>query len=166
MDQPFIGAIFMFGGTFAPAGYAFCNGQLLLIAQNTALYSILGTTYGGDAVQNFALPNLQGRIPVHTGGAFPPGQSGGEETVTLTTNQIPSHTHGVNAVSGAGNQTSPAGNVWAATNVPRYAAPGTLVQFNPAAIALAGSGQPHDNMPPFLGISFIIALQGVFPSRS
>ncbi len=166
MDEPFLGAIFMFAGNFAPLGFALCNGQLLQIAENAALYSLLGTTYGGDGQSTFALPNLQGRLPVHVSNAVTLGTFAGVENVILNGNQMPIHTHAVNAVSGTGNQTSPAGNLWAATSVPRYAAPGTLVPLASAAISATGSGQPHENMPPFLSINFIIALQGIFPSQN
>jgi microcystin-dependent protein len=165
-SEPFIGAIFMFGGNFAPLGYAFCDGSLLSISQNDALYSLLGTTYGGDGINTFGLPNLQGRIPVHAAPSFVLGQTSGEENVTLTSNQMPGHTHAVNAVSATGNQTSPVGHLWAAASVPRYATPGTLVSLNGSAIGIAVGGQPHDNMPPFLTINFIIALEGIYPSQN
>jgi microcystin-dependent protein len=164
-SDPFLGAIFMFGDNFAPLGYAFCNGALMSIAQNSALFQLLGTTYGGDGVQTFALPDLRGRIPVHFGNGLVQGRSGGAETVLLTSAQIPSHSHTVNAVSGTGNQTSPVGHLWAAASVPRYAASGTPAPLNAAAVGMGGGGQPHDNMPPFLAVNFIIAIAGIFPSQ-
>jgi microcystin-dependent protein len=162
----FLGAIFMFGGNFAPLGYAFCNGTLMSIAQNSALFQLLGTTYGGDGVQTFALPDLRGRIPVHAGPGFVWGQTSGEEAVQLTVNQMAIHSHTVNAVSGMGNQTSPVGHLWAAGTVPRYAAPGTAASLNAAAVGTGGGSQPHDNMSPFLSITFIIALEGIYPSQN
>jgi microcystin-dependent protein len=164
-QEPFLGAIFMFGGNFAPVGYAFCNGAAMSISQNSALYQILGTTYGGDGTQTFALPDLRGRIPVHFGNGIPLGQFSGAETVLLTSTQIPSHSHTVNAVSGTGNQTSPVGHLWAAASVPRYAASGTPVPLNAAAVGMGGGGLPHDNMPPFLSVNFIIAITGIYPSQ-
>jgi microcystin-dependent protein len=157
----------MFAGNFAPVGWALCQGQLLSIAENTTLFELIGTTYGGDGQSTFALPNLAGRLPVHMAASFPLGQVGGQETVTLTSPQIPAHGHAVMASTAAGNQTSPAGNVLADSatvalyngNAPNQSLAGQTVQP-------AGGGQPHDNMPPFLAINFIIALFGIFPSQS
>jgi len=176
MSDPFIGEIRIFAGNFAPRGWALCNGQLLPISQNTALFSLLGTTYGGDGRTNFALPNLQSRAPLHPGQG--PGLSdrqlgemGGQENVTLLTTQMPSHTHGVRCSSAIGDQTTPGGNVWAAGAGRRgqafYAnAPGTNPPaMSAAAIGVAGGDQPHNNLPPYLTLTFIIALQGIFPPR-
>lgn len=169
MANPFIGEIKMFGGTFAPVGWAMCNGQLMNIADDSALYSLIGTTYGGDGVRTFGLPNLQGRVPLHFGtaatGSYVLGQQAGTETVTLTAAQLPSHTHPANATTAAGGQNSPAGGSYA-TGVSIYGAPGAVTPMAPATLAVAGSNQPHDNMMPFLTLTFIIATVGIFPSRN
>jgi microcystin-dependent protein len=152
---------------FAPKGWAMCNGQVLPISQNQALFSLLGTTYGGDGVTSFALPNLQGRAPVHAGSEIPLGGAGGEENHTLTINEMPAHSHQVfGATSGpaAGN---PAGNVWAtltATQNPYGSAPNAAML--PAAIHTAGGGQAHANLQPYLTVNYVIALQGVYPPRN
>lgn len=166
MGTPFIGEIRMFAGNFAPAGWAFCDGQLLAISQDDALFALIGTTYGGDGQTTFALPDLRGRVPMHQGNAHVVGEMGGTETVTLTANQIPAHTH-LPSAAAAGNSPAPGGKVWAKS---------AAIQFAPAAsanttmsaqtIAAEGLGQPHDNMMPFQAISFIISLFGIFPSRN
>jgi microcystin-dependent protein len=168
----------MVGFNFAPAGWALCNGQLLTIAQNTALFSILGTYFGGNGTRNFALPNLSASAPIGTGngGGLTPralGEVGGENTVTLLATQMPTHNHGVGCLSGGGTSSSPAGAVWANDGTQRgiqlYAtAPGTgtAPTMNPAVLNLTGNSQPHNNMPPYLTIYFIIALQGVYPPRN
>ena len=170
MAQPYIGEIRMFGGSFAPQSWAFCDGQLQSIAQNNALFSLLGTTYGGDGQTTFALPDLRGRFPLHqgTGGGatYAMGQVAGVETVTLTVQQIPAHTHTPMANSGAGNQASPAGNVWAASALGQFSSSAPGVAMNANALTNSGGSQPHDNMPPYLVITFIIALFGVFPSQN
>jgi microcystin-dependent protein len=157
----------MFGGNFAPAGWAFCNGQLLPIDQNPTLFQLIGTTYGGDGQTTFALPNLQSRVPVHVGPGFALGQAGGTETVTLTTSQIPAHSHVPQADSNQGSQASPANNVWAAqdTLTPYGNGVPSLI-LNAAALGSAGGSQPHDNMVPFLVVNFILSLFGIFPSQS
>jgi microcystin-dependent protein len=167
VSEPFYGEIVMFAGNFAPRGWAFCNGQLLSIAQNTALFSILGTTYGGNGVTTFALPDLRGRAPMHFGQG--PGLSNrnlgeqdGTETVALTQQQMPSHTHTLNGSTGAVNTTRPTGAVPAKGGSYSTASPDT--QMTPPA--LVGGSQPHDNMQPSLAVSFIIALEGIFPSRN
>jgi microcystin-dependent protein len=182
MSEPFIGMIVLFAGNFAPRNWAFCDGQLLSIAQNTALFSILGTTYGGDGRTTFALPDLRGRVPL--GPRQGPGltnhnlgETGGLENVTLTTGQMPLHTHGlslaVNVKNAAGNSRTPAGGVLAteaagvtanySTATPdAVMAPGALT----GALATAGSSQPHGIMQPYLGLNYIIALYGIFPSRN
>lgn len=173
MATPFIGEIKMFAGNFAIRGWAFCQGQLLSIAQNTALFALLGTTYGGDGQVTFGLPDLRGRIPLGLGQGLgltnrTQGELAGTETVTLLVTQIPIHTHAANCNSGSGNSATPAGNFWAAnanTGLPPYAAmPDSAMKAN--AIGIAGGSQPHENRMPFLGINFIIALEGVFPSRN
>jgi len=168
MSNPFIGEIRMFGGSFAPAGWAFCSGQLMPISQNDALFTLIGTTYGGDGQETFALPDFQGRIPIHQGSGLTIGESGGSETVTLTTSQIPNHTHVALAQTAVGSQ-GPTGGVWAATaNAQIYttAAPTAGANFNASAIGLTGGSQPHDNMMPYLVVSFILSLFGVFPSQT
>src|SRR5713101_9205564 len=154
MSQPFIGEIRVFAGNFAPAGWAFCNGALMAIADNTALFSLIGTTYGGDGQTTFALPNLQSRVPVHVGQGFALAQTGGAETVSLTTNPIPAHSHVPQCNANAGSAASPQNNVWAvsASNLYTDAAPN--VPMAAAACGSAGGSQPHDNMIPFLTINF------------
>ncbi len=177
MSYQFVGEIRIFCFNFAPSGWAFCDGQLIAISQNTALFSILGTTYGGDGVSNYALPNLQGSAPLQQGqGAglslYNLGQFGGETTVTLLASQIPQHTHTASCLNGAGNLTTPAGNVWAESKVGkqaenRYSAsPGTSPVMSASALSSVGSNSPHNNMPPYLALNFCIALNGTFPPRS
>ena len=170
MGQPYVGEIRMFAGSFAPAGWAFCAGQLLPISENETLYNLIGTTYGGDGQATFQLPDLQGRVPVHmgtlTGGAtYVIGQKAGEEQVTLRINQIPAHNHAALANTSA-NGTSPSGTVWAGNpDLAQFAAPTVFNgQMNASAIQSTGGSQPHDNMVPFLAVSFIISLFGVYPS--
>jgi len=167
MSSPFIGEIRMFGGNFAPAGWAFCDGSLIPISENDALFNLIGTTYGGDGQTTFALPDLQSRVPVHVGPGFALGQSGGTESVTLTTSQIPAHSHVPQCFAAAGNQAKPDGGVWASSSPATYfsntPAP---TNMDPAAIAPSGGSQPHDNMLPFLVINFILSLFGVFPSQT
>ena len=166
MSSPYIGEIRMFAGNFAPVGWALCQGQLVPISENDALFNLIGTTYGGDGVNTFALPNLQSRVPVHVGPGFALGQSGGAEQVTLTVSQIPAHTHVPQADANPGGQTSPAGNVWAnSTNLP-YSQNAPTAAMDPSAIGSSGGSQPHDNMIPFTVINFIISLFGIFPSQT
>jgi len=182
MSDVFLGQITMFGGTFAPRGFAFCNGQLLSIAQNSALFALLGTTYGGDGIQTFALPNLQSRLAVHVGhGAglsnYNLGQTGGEQSVTITSATMPIHGHTFNATNGQastpsiGNTVIP-GQPTAGNNPEFYAAQGQgqppvmLKKFNMAVCSSSGGSQPHSNLMPSLCISFVIALEGIFPSRN
>jgi microcystin-dependent protein len=174
MANPFLAEIRIFAGNFAPTGWATCDGQLLPISQNTALFSLLGTTYGGDGKSTFALPNLQGSAPMQQGqgpglSLRDLGETGGEQTVTLLQTEMPAHSHGVQA-STTPDQTNPTNNAWASGqkgfgNV--YAPSGANnVQMNPLAMSTTGGNLPHNNMPPYLCLTFIIALQGVFPSRS
>jgi microcystin-dependent protein len=175
MANPYVGEIRMVAFNFAPMGWALCNGQIMTISQNTALFSLLGTYYGGNGTSNFALPNMQASLPMAAGngaGVSPRviGEAGGEFAVTLLTAQMPSHNHGVNCDSGGGTASTPAGNVWANDGTQRgvniYAtAAGTSQAMNNAALQLTGNKLPHNNMPPYLGINFIIALQGMYPSR-
>jgi microcystin-dependent protein len=172
MGQSYVGEIRMFAGNFAPVGWMFCQGQLLPISENETLFNLIGTTYGGDGQSTFALPNLSSRIPVHagtlSGRTFQLGEAAGEETVTLTTNQIPTHTHVPACNSANGTATSPAGAVWAAnTDAGAYAAVvATPANMNAAAAGPSGGSQPHDNMVPFLCINFIISMFGVFPTQN
>ena len=168
MSSPFIGEIRMFGGNFAPVGWAFCNGALIPISENDALFNLIGTTYGGDGQNTFALPDLQSRVPIHVGPGFALGQSGGTESVTLTTSQIPAHSHVPQANNNAGSNASPLGSVWASSNpvLNNYSNVAPTLNMDPAAIGASGGSQPHDNMIPFLVINFIISLFGVFPSQT
>ncbi len=166
MSSPFIGEIRMFAGNFAPQGWAFCNGALMPIDQNTTLFQLIGTTYGGDGQTTFALPDLQSRVPVHVGQGFVLGQKAGVEQVTLTTSQLPAHTHVPQAQSANGNSQSPAGGVWAQNALNQYSPSAPDANTDPAALANAGGSQPHDNMIPFLCINFILSLFGVFPSQT
>lgn len=178
---PFLGQIMMFAGNFAPRGYAFCNGQLLNISQNTALFSLLGTAYGGNGVQTFGLPNLQSRLPVHIGtgnglSTYVLGQTGGTDTVTINTQTMPAHNHMLNATKTQANATTIGNTVLPGTptvaNAALYASQPsgqpTLQFFTLAAgaVSLVGGSQPHTNLMPSLCITFVIALQGIFPSRS
>jgi len=170
MSQPFVGEIRIFAGNFAPSGWMFCAGQLLPIAQYEALYSLIGTTYGGDGQSTFALPNLQGRIPIHSGtstsgGSYVTGEQGGTESVTLTPAQMPAHTHPLYATKDPANQRNPAGSRFALTESPLYAAPDpSPATLAGEALGFAGSGQPHSNLQPYLCVSFIISLFGIYPS--
>lgn len=172
MSSPYIGEIRMFGGNFAPNGWAFCNGQLLPIAENDALFALIGTTYGGDGETTFALPDLRSRVPIHqgtgsSGTSYQPGGSGGGETVTLTTSQIPIHNHALTATTTLGNETNPAENVLAqSTRADMYEERSPNAQLAPNALSPAGGSQPHDNIQPYLAISFIISLFGIFPSQT
>ena len=171
MSSPFVGEIRMFGGNFAPAGWAFCNGQLIPISENDALFNLIGTTYGGDGQATFALPNLQSRLPMHAGSGSglttrTLGESGGVETVTLTTSQIPAHSHVPQAVSGSGNQATPQNGVWAGAATSRYSSSAPNLAMNASLINNDGGSQPHDNMMPFLAINFILSLFGIFPSQT
>ncbi|HEV2828466.1 MAG TPA: tail fiber protein [Pyrinomonadaceae bacterium] len=173
MSQPYIGEIRMFGGSFAPAGWAMCNGQLIPISENDALFTLIGTTYGGDGQETFALPNLQSRFPVHQGQGpgisnnYILGEAAGVESVTLTTQQIPIHTHPAMCSSVAGTGSDPAGGVWATSDTTQYltgGSPNTNMASMPTTPM--GGSQPHDNMTPYLVVTFIISLFGTFPSQN
>lgn len=172
MADQFVAEIRVFACDFAPTGWAFCDGQILPISQNIALFSLLGTTYGGNGTSNFALPNLQGLSPIHAGqgaGLSPRvlGESGGTETVTLLASEIPAHTHPANCNSGTGDQFGPPGNVWAtdAGGNNEYNASGTFDMAG-GILEPVGGNQPHPNLQPYLVLNFCIALQGIFPSRA
>ncbi len=176
MSEPFVGEIRTFAFNFAPRGWMMCNGQTLVISQNTALFALLGTTYGGNGTTTFLLPNLQGRVGVHIGqgsGLSPVslGEAGGAESIALNVAQMPSHTHLVNAdgSQGSGSIGNPAGHLPAAVGsegLTIYSVKMPTTTMNPAMIANAGSGQPHSNVQPFLALNFCIALQGIFPARN
>ena len=171
-DSPYIGEVQWFAGNFAPRGWAFCDGQLLAIAQNSALFSILGTTYGGDGRTTFALPDVRGRVIIGEGKGpglsnHPLGQKSGTENETLNTNQIPNHTHTLRASGGEATYAAPAGNVLASTGRTRlYDSGAANVDMDASAIAPAGGSLPHNNMQPYNTLSCIIALVGTFPSRN
>jgi microcystin-dependent protein len=177
MSEPFLGEIRMVGFNFAPRGWALCNGQLMSIAQNTALFSLLGTTYGGNGQTTFALPDLRGRAPLHQGqgpGLTPRtiGESSGSEAVTLLITEIPAHTHLLEASSGTGNANTATSNFIASTSDPNTGeafnsfATAANTTMNPASIGVSGGSQPHENMQPYLCVNFVIALEGIFPSRN
>lgn len=169
--DPFVGEIRLFAGNFAPTGWARCDGQILPISQNTALFSLLGTTYGGDGRTTFALPDLRDRVPVHQGQGpgltnRPLGQEGGSATVTLLTTEIPAHSHTVRGLPDPAESAVPAGKALArGVNLTPYIGSANTT-MHPAAVGLAGGSQPHNNQAPYLTLTFIIALQGVFPPRS
>jgi microcystin-dependent protein len=176
MTDPFVAEIRMFGGNFAPKGWALCNGQLLPISQNTALFSLLGTTYGGDGKSTFALPDLQGCAPMQQGqggglSLRDLGETSGEPYVTLLVSEMPLHNHTVGAYDGGGEVTVPDGALWASAMVGRvgtnmYSNAAPNVVMNPMSTTITGGSLPHNNMPPYLTVTFIIALQGVYPPRT
>lgn len=171
MGQPYVGEIRMVGFSFPPAGWALCDGQIMPISENDTLFTLIGTTYGGDGQETFALPNLQSRIPVHAGNGpdgqtYTIGETGGVESVTLTTQQIPVHNHAPMAQTGAGNQPGPGGGVWAFSNVAQFNNIAADANMSNQAIGIAGGSQPHDNMMPYTVISFIISLFGIFPQQN
>ncbi len=163
MSERFLGEIKIASFGFPPKGWALCNGQLLPISQNQALFSILGTTYGGDGRVNFALPNLQGRMPIHEGNGFIRGERGGEVAHTLSIGEMPTHTHLATASGNLADESAAAGNLWATVSQNSYSGTGNT-SMSPAAVLAAGGSQAHSNMPPYLVLNFCIALQGIFPS--
>jgi microcystin-dependent protein len=164
MAEPFLSEIRIMSFVFAPKGWALCNGQLLPINQNQALFSLLGTTFGGDGRVNFALPDLRGRTPMHVGGGHTLGERGGEQAHTLSIAELPTHTHVLSGTTTAGGSTNPNGGYFAQATVASYAPPQSLVALNAGTVTNTGGSQAHLNMQPFLTLSFCIALQGIFPS--
>ena len=165
MAQPYVGEIRIFAGNFAPAGWLFCAGQLLPISENETLFQLIGTTYGGDGQSTFALPDLRGRIPIHQGNGFILAETGGAEEITLTVNQIPAHGHPLLASSGPGLANTPVGGVTAEPpSISLYIEDVPSVNLSPLAVAPVGGSQPHTNFQPYLCVSFIISLFGIFPS--
>jgi len=172
MSEPFVGEIRMFAGNFAPQGWALCDGQLLAISQNDALFSLFGTIYGGDGRTTFGLPDLRGRVPVHKGQGpglsnRPIGQKAGAENVTVTVNQLPSHGHPMQATEEPADSAHPGGNLAArSTTMDLYINAGQNANLAPTAIAATGGSQPHSNLMPYLCVNFIVALFGIYPSRT
>ncbi|MGX5697341.1 phage tail protein [Agromyces soli] len=166
MSEPFLGEIRRVSFAFAPRGWALCNGQLLPINQNQALFSLLGTVYGGDGRTTFALPDLRGRAPVHPGAGIEHGQRAGEEYHTLQAAELPRHTHGARAAASSASALSPQGAHWATTEQASYSTAAAASSMSPGALSSVGGGQPHENRPPYLVVNYIIALSGVFPSRN
>ncbi|UJR79686.1 phage tail protein [Sandaracinus amylolyticus] len=169
MSDPYMGEIRLFAGNFAPVGWAFCDGRIMAIAENDALFSLLGTTYGGDGVSSFALPDLRGRVPVHVGNGYVLGEAAGVETVTLTTAQIPAHTHTLFASDTTASTTSPTNALLAAlpsAAATAYGADAPFVASSASQLAPAGGSQPHDNMQPYVALNYIIAIYGIYPSQS
>ena len=164
MSEPFLAEIRIMSFSFAPRGWAMCDGQLLPINQNQALFSLLGTTFGGDGRVNFALPNLQGNAPIHVGSGHTLGERGGEQAHTLNISELPVHTHPANASSDNADSQVPTGRVLAQSPAGLYGPAAKLVALNPASVSSVGGSQAHLNMQPFLTLSFCIALQGIFPS--
>ena len=172
MSTPFVGQVMMFGGNFQISGWAFCQGQIMSIAQNDVLFALIGTTYGGDGQTTFALPDLRGRVPLSQGnlsggGTYTIGQLGGVENVTLLTTQIPAHNHTPGCNAAAGSSADPTGNVWAnQASLIQYSNAPTAANLMASAIGNNTGGQPHSNIIPYLTLNYLIALQGVFPSRN
>jgi microcystin-dependent protein len=167
MAEPFLSEIRLMSFSFAPKGWALCNGQLLPINQNQALFSLLGTTYGGNGQTNFALPNLQGRVPIHFGSGHTLGEQAGEQAHTLTLQELPQHTHVLGALAADGSVGVPSGGMLArAAPANPYLSPDNLAAMHPSSITSVGGSQPHENRQPYLTLSFCIALQGVFPSQN
>jgi microcystin-dependent protein len=166
MSDPYLGEVKIISFNFAPKGWAFCNGQLLSISQNQALFSLLGTTYGGNGQTTFALPDLQGRSPLHFGNGVSLGERSGQEAHTLTAAEMPAHSHPPRAASNAADATSPIGNVWATTGAYTAFAASPDEAMATGLLSSVGGDQPHPNLSPYLVLNFVIALIGIFPSRS
>lgn len=169
MAQPYVGEIKMFAGNFAPAGWMFCEGQLLPISEYETLFNLIGTTYGGDGQSTFALPDLRGRLPIHFGNGFTLAETGGVETITLTVSQIPAHSHPFLGTSNPATSPEPGNQTLGVTQASTITAYGTdnpLVALNPTSIDSIGGSQPHNNFQPYLCVDFIISLFGIFPSQT
>lgn len=167
MAQPYVGEIRMFAGNFAPAGWMFCEGQLLPISENETLFQLIGTTYGGDGESTFALPDLRGRVPIHQGNGFILAETGGAEEITLTVQQVPAHSHPALGSTAIASSTDAGGNVMARTTVAAvfpYGADNPPTNLSPSAISSVGGSQPHTNFQPYLCVNYIISLFGIFPS--
>lgn len=165
MSEPFLSEIKMVSFNFPPKGWAFCNGQTMPINQNQALFSLLGTTYGGNGITTFALPNLQGKVPVHMGSGFALGQTGGEASHTLSIAEMPQHPHVFQGTTNNADNPAVTGNLMA-TSANLYTAANNLTTLDPSTVGNAGGSQPHENMQPYLAVSFCIALQGIFPTQN
>jgi len=169
MAQPYVGEIRMFAGNFAPAGWMFCEGQLLPISENQTLFQLIGTTYGGDGQSTFALPDLRGRVPLHFGNGFTLAETGGAETVTLTVSQIPAHSHALLASGASASTTSPGGALPAAAanaTITPYGSDAPTGPLHSSSMGSTGGSQPHNNFQPYLCVDFIISLFGIFPSQN
>src|SRR5436190_15283480 len=166
MAQPYVGEIRIFAGNFAPAGWMFCEGQLLPISENETLFQLIGTTYGGDGESTFALPDLRGRIPIHQGSGFILAETGGAEEITLTVSQIPAHSHAMLGTQNLANTTDPSNLVpgTLVTNVTAYGTDNPSTTLSPSSVSSVGGSQPHTNFQPYLCVDFIISLFGIFPS--
>ncbi|PKO12183.1 MAG: phage tail protein [Chloroflexi bacterium HGW-Chloroflexi-10] len=164
MAQPYVGEIRMFAGNFAPAGWMFCEGQLLPISEHETLFQLIGTTYGGDGQSTFGLPDLRGRLPIHQGNGFVLAETGGAEEITLTVNQIPAHSHARLATNDVPSNSGPANNLTGQATAKFYRAGVANVSLNPATVGSTGGSQPHSNFQPYLCVDFIISLFGIFPS--
>jgi microcystin-dependent protein len=166
MSEPFLSEIRIFSFNFAPRGWAFCNGQILPINQNQALFALLGTTYGGNGQTTFALPNLRGQVPIHMGNGHTLGEAAGNTSVTLNITQLPQHNHFLNGSRNAATLDSPTNNVLGGLSTNAYGAPSALAPMATGTVSNVGGSQPHNNMMPYLVLNFCIALQGIFPSRN
>jgi microcystin-dependent protein len=171
LSEPFLAEVRLVSFNFAPRGWAFCDGQMLPISQNQSLYSLIGTTYGGDGRTSFALPDLRGRTPIHVGRSnggehHALGQKSGEETVALAADEMPQHTHALQATNSSGTETAPQGDVLAEASLPVYESFATGVQMGNGSVTNVGGNQAHENMQPYLALNFCIALRGLFPSRN
>jgi microcystin-dependent protein len=175
MAQPYVGEIRMFAGNFAPAGWMFCEGQLVPISEYETLFNLIGTTYGGDGQSTFAMPDMRGRLPLHQGNGFVLAETGGVEEVTLNVSQIPSHTHYVvartptgSAPNGNATHTTPGGNMLASGTIKAYSSsvPGAMLAMNAAVVTSVGGSQPHENKMPYLCVNYIISLFGIYPSET
>ncbi len=168
MGTPYLGQLLLASWNFAPKGYALCNGQTMAINQNQALFAVLGTTYGGNGISTFALPNLQGRVPVGYSGDYPIGTVGGQDSHTLLPTEVPGHTHTLQGTASSASTPAPANNAFATTagNLTLYAGASGLTALNQGTIPAAGGSQPHENRQPYLVMNWCIALTGIFPSRS